>query len=55
MIIEDPPRSGDDLNDLIGEFFTNNRAEEEAKEIVETCNQIFKKLSKSELINPESS
>ena len=55
MIIEDPPRSGDDLNDLIGEFFTNNRAQEEAKEIVETCNQIFKKLSKSELINPESS
>ena len=26
MIVEDPPRSGDDLNDLIGEFFSNNRA-----------------------------
>lgn len=52
MIIEDPPRSGIDLNDMIGEFFHNDIKAERSK-IIKDCEEIFNKLQNEKLINQD--
>lgn len=52
MIIEDPPRSSLDLNDMIGQFFQNNIKLQEEK-ITQFCEEIYKTLQEKNLINQE--
>ena len=54
MILEEIPRSSRDLDDLIGEFFTN-RVEIERSETLTICERLFSDLASQNLINDDSS
>ena len=52
MIMEDPPRSGEDLNDLIGEFFLNDIKAEPSSRLTH-CKEIYEALKSQSLISQE--
>lgn len=52
MIIEDPPRSSEDLVNMIGEFF-NNRYGQEPSKAQKTCVSIYDLLTSDKLIDHE--
>lgn len=52
MLIEDPPRSGLDLNQMIGDFFMND-PNQNPKEVENICEKIFSQLNEKNLISQE--
>jgi ATP-binding cassette subfamily F protein 3 len=52
MLIEDPPRSGIDLNQMIGDFFQND-INQDPKVTETTCETIYNDLSAKNLISQE--
>lgn len=54
MILEDIPRSGRDLDNLIGDFFANQIAVERNETLV-ICEEIFTQLASQNLITEDSS
>ena len=52
MIIEDPPRSGEDLFHMIGDFFLND-INQTQKNVEVICSEIFNTLSDKKLISQD--
>jgi hypothetical protein len=52
MLIEDPPRSGIDLFQMIGDFF-QNEINQKQKDSENVCEQIFNELNEGNLISQE--